>query len=459
MQKPNKEQIKKLLKSGFDSKLIAFEFQIPIEEIELIKKELEQTNIVKNKNTKRKLISKKREVSAHEKFMIMRDRYKKLYFDVVQNEEDSKIKKEITPDERKKVDEVITKIQEILDSMNEELTEKQEKIKACAILKEIRGISNYRLTIEQAEQLISVLQSSKIKNLKPTDYNDRIQYSTLYNKGKGIVSKKFIHAIDIVQSETTDIEKLKFLKKKLNSNLFQNYYSTISEGVKSKINRKIQKNLDQTILDKIKNGISENILEIVRDLSEGTLDIESANEIINEEAKRRVQSKVKNKFSLTEEQERNQILFQIRTALEERIEQYSITNPETTIYQLHNLSGDSLNQSVSSVINNLINSRSFEKAKKVYAKFETESQTDEYSESMVSIKKRIRNAEIGDMVLRGINENGNAMQDANYFKLIEKGLKTGNVNMKTISLGKSQSGLRNITLDDVWPDKEKGRYL
>lgn len=458
MQKPSKEQIKQLLKSGFDPKLIAFEFQIPIEEIELIKKELEQVSFVKNKNTKRKLISKKREVSAHEKFEIMRARYKKLYFDVAQSEDDSSNKNKISPEERKKVDEVITKIQETLTSMSEEITEKQKKIKACAILKEIREISNYQLSIEQAEQLISVLQSSQMQNLKLTYYNERMQYSTLYKKGKGIVSKKFIQAIDIVQSETTDIEKLKFLKKKLNSNPFQNYYSTISEGVKSKINHKIQKDLDQTILDKIKNGISENILEIVRDLSEGTLDIESANEIINDEAKRRVQSKVKNKFSLTEKQERNQILFQIRTALEERTEQYSITNPETTIYQLHNLCGDSLNQSVSSVINNLINSRSFEKAKKVYAKFETESQTDEYSDSMVSIKKRIRNAEIGEMVLRGINENGNAMQDANYFELIEKGLRTGNVNKRNISLGKSQSGLRNITLDDVWPDKEREKY-
>ena len=194
-------------------------------------------------------------------------------------------------------------------------------------------------------------------------------------------------------------------------------------------------------------------------LSEGTLDIENANEIINEEAKRRVQSKVKNKFSLTEEQERNQILFQIRTALEERTEQYSITNPEMTIYQLHNLCGDSLNQSVSSVINNLIKSKTFERAKKVYAKFENESQTEEYSDSMESIRKKIRNAEIGDMVLRGIMQNGNAKQDANYFELIEKGLKTGNVNKRSISLGKSQSGLINITLDDVWPDKEKGRYL
>lgn len=454
MQKPNKEQIKKLLKSGFDSKLIAFEFQIPIEEIELIKNEVYQTNFVKNKNTKRKLTGKKREVSAHEKFMIMRDKYKKLYFDVVQNKEDSEIKKEITPDERKKVDEVINKIQEILDSMNGELTEKQERSKAFAILKEIRGISNYQLSIEQAEQLISVLQSSRIKNLKLTDYNHKIQYSISYGKEKAIVSRKYIQAIDMVQSETTDIEKLQILKKKLNSNPLRDY-SAISVGVKSKINIKIGRYSSQKVLNKIKNDIPENILEIVRELSEGTLDIESANEIINEEAKRRVQSKVKNKFSLTEEQERNQILFQIRTALEERTEQYSITNPEMTIYQLHNLCGDSLNQSVSSVINNLINSKTFERAKKVYAKFENESQTEEYSYSMESIRKKIRNAEIGDMVLRGIMQNGNAKQDANYFELIEKGLKTGNVNKRSISLGKSQSGLINITLDDVWPDKER----
>ena len=454
MQKPNKEQIKKLLKSGFDSKLIAFEFQIPIEEIELIKNEVYQTNFVKNKNTKRKLTGKKREVSAHEKFMIMRDKYKKLYFDVVQNKEDSEIKKEITPDERKKVDEVINKIQEILDSMNGELTEKQERSKAFAILKEIRGISNYQLSIEQAEQLISVLQSSRINNLKLTDYNHKIQYSISYGKEKAIVSRKYIQAIDMVQSETTDIEKLKILKKKLNSNPLQDYRA-ISVGVKSKINIKIGRYSSQKVLNKIKNDIPENILEIVRELSEGTLDIESANEIINEEAKRRVQSKVKNKFSLTEEQERNQILFQIRTALEERTEQYSITNPEMTIYQLHNLCGDSLNQSVSSVINNLINSKTFERAKKVYAKFENESQTEEYSYSMESIRKKIRNAEIGDMVLRGIMQNGNAKQDANYFELIEKGLRTANVKKRNISLGKSQSGLRNITLDDVWPDKER----
>ena len=152
------------------------------------------------------------------------------------------------------------------------------------------------------------------------------------------------------------------------------------------------------------------------------------------------------------------MLFQIRTALEERTEQYNITNPETTIYQLHDLCGSSLNLSVSSVVENLINSKEFEKAKKVYAKFNTESQTQEYSDSMVAIRKKIRNAEIGDMVLRGIKENGNAMQDANYFELIEKGLKQGYVNMRTIYLGKSQSGLINITLADVWPNKEKEKY-
>ena len=302
--------------------------------------------------------------------------------------------------------------------------------------------------------MILLLQSTELKDIinKKTE---KLQYA-LDNR-RTDMKRKLVQAIDVLQSETSDLEELKKLKQKINSIHFKRYEPFL-EAVKSKINIRIRKISDGFNIEKFKSDIPESILEIVRDLSKGTLDIESANVIINEEAKRRVQSRVQNKFSLTEEQERNQMLFQIRTALEERTEQYNITNPETTIYQLHDLCGSSLNLSVSSVVENLINSKEFEKAKKVYAKFNTESQTQEYSDSMVVIRKKIRNAEIGDMVLRGIKENGNAMQDANYFELIEKGLKQGYVNMRTIYLGKSQSGLINITLADVWPNKEKEKY-
>ena len=54
------------------------------------------------------------------------------------------------------------------------------------------------------------------------------------------------------------------------------------------------------------------------------VNIQKANAMIDEEAKRRVESRPKAKFALTQEQERKQILIQIRTILEERAKKYCI---------------------------------------------------------------------------------------------------------------------------------------
>ena len=56
--------------------------------------------------------------------------------------------------------------------------------------------------------------------------------------------------------------------------------------------------------------------------------------------------------------------------------------------------------------------------------------------------------------------NGTEREERTYFELIEKGIKMGNIKLSAISLGKSQDGLRNITLADIWVDenqKEKSR--
>ena len=42
-----------------------------------------------------------------------------------------------------------------------------------------------------------------------------------------------------------------------------------------------------------------------------------------------------------------------------------------------------------------------------------------------------------------------------YLELIEKGIKMGNVKLEEISLGKSQDGLRTITLADIWTDEKQ----
>ena len=67
--------------------------------------------------------------------------------------------------------------------------------------------------------------------------------------------------------------------------------------------------------------------------------------------------------------------------------------------------------------------------------------------------KEIKNDEIGDIVLKAINLNGTYEKEKECFELIEKGLNMGNVNLRAVSLGKTQDGLKNITLADIWIDR------
>ena len=51
-------------------------------------------------------------------------------------------------------------------------------------------------------------------------------------------------------------------------------------------------------------------------------------------------------------------------------------------------------------------------------------------------------------------------EEKEYFELIKKGLKMGNIKLGAVSLGESQDGLRTITLADIWTDenqREKSR--
>ena len=65
-----------------------------------------------------------------------------------------------------------------------------------------------------------------------------------------------------------------------------------------------------------------------------------------------------------------------------------------------------------------------------------------------------------DMVYIDMNKKESDEEALAFDRIIEKGIKMGNIKLSAISLGKSQDGLRNITLADIWVDenqKEKSR--
>ena len=448
------EEVKKLIKNGFDLELISFELDIPIEEIKQCKLELEtmkQPNSTRTYSAKEIIDSENKQ--AHSKMQQMKERYRKLYF--TSNKIEVKQPKELPRQKVEQINLVIAEIEEIAESIKE-LPKKERRKEVNAILTKLKQIEEYQLTIEQAEKLHYILQSEELKKLN-SSITDKIDF--YMNRSRKIVIKKLAEAIDIAQAQSDELEELKGLERKLTMGMQQNNQIVVG-AVKSRIGNKISKIIQQKAIDRIRNDVPEDIEFIIREIANGTLNIQIANKIIDKEAKKRVQKKPKTRFSLTEEQEKRQILIQIRTVLIEKSEQYHIDNPEKTILQIQELCDGELEQAIRTVVKNLTNVKDFERAKEVCNKFSSKDNESSLSAYIRKLRKQIRNEEISDIVLKGLNMNGTEREERTYFELIEKGIKMGNIKLGAVSLGKSQDGLRNITLADIWVDenqKEKSR--
>ena len=451
----NKEkEIKNLIRKGFDLELISFELDIPIEEIRKYKLELK--NVGKDDSVRSysaKGTENDKNKYGYLEMKQMRERYEKLFFR--SNKTGVKIPNTLQKQDVELINSVIAEIEEIVDKIKE-LSKKERKKGASYIIEKLKKIEKYQLTIEQAEKLYYLLESETLKKLNLTS-TDKIDY--YMNKNRKAILKKLSTAIDIAQNQTEELEELKALERKLTMRMQQDSQIVVG-GIKSKLRNKISKINQQQVIDRIRNDVPVNIEQIIKELANGTLDIQTANEIIEKEAKRRVESKPKTRFALTEEQETRQILIQIKTALMEKPEQYNIEKPEITIMQIQELCGGELEQAIRIVVKNLTGTKDFERAKEVCDKFSSKDKESPLSKYITKLRKEIRNEEIGDIVLKGINMSGTYEEEKEYFELIKKGLKMGNIKLGAVSLGESQDGLRTITLADIWTDenqREKSR--
>ena len=446
MRYDTENEIKKLIKAGFDLELISFELDIPVEELKHIQEEMKiEEKILKSTTAKRynaiEMIEKENEI-IHLKMQQVRQRYDKLYL-ASDKEEVKKIEK-ISDEELKVIDSIIKNIEESIAKMNEQ--DKKEKRKtANIVLSQLKQIEQYQLTVEQAEKMNYLMNSKQLEKLR-LNANDHIeQYMKRYGR---IMVKKLAEAVDIAQSQTQDLDELRVLKRKITNKMLQDNPIVVGT-VKTKIENKILRISQQNARDRIRNNVSANVENIISDLAQGTLDIQLANQIINEEANKRMDSKPKTRFSLTKEQERKQILIQIKTCLMEKAEKYHIENPEITVMKIVELCDGNMEDAIRIVIENLIKVKDFERAKETCKQISEKKKGESFLATMKLLKNRIRNAEIGDIVLKGINAES-LEEEKMYFGLIEKGLKMGNVKLAAIPLGKSSDGLRNITLANIW---------
>ena len=348
------------------------------------------------------------------------------------------------------INSVITEIEKNIRELKSQ-QKKEGRRKVRTILTDLNKIESYPLTVEQSEKLYILMKSEDLEklNLNSTDKID-----TYINRKRKIVIKKLAESVDIAQSQTEELEELENLQRKLTMEMTQKNPILVG-SVRHNIENKILKINQQKTMYKIRNDVSNDIEYIIKEIANGTLDKEKAIKIIEEEARKRIESREKTKFSLTEEQEKKQIIIQIKTLLMENPQKYSIKNPEATIIQIQELCGGEQEQAIRTVVNNLIEIKNFEKAKEICDKYHNKDNRITFQKFIRSLRNQIKKAEIGDLVLKGLNATGS--EERIYFELIEKGLNTGNVKLNDIYLGKTKDGLRKIYLSDIWENPEKTR--
>ena len=343
----SKEVIKQLIKSGFDIESISFEFDVSMKEMQKIQQEMKKKEPKKAKPSKMEAL---------------RQRYQKLYLG--ENHTNTEQVRKSSPEERELVNLTIKNIEEEKAQMQGLSIEKRKSI-AYQIIKEIDSISQYALDIQQIEKICQLLQTEDMKKIN-THIKDRVD--SIIERKTREMTIRFIEAINIAQAQTESIEELKQLNRKLITNTMKKYY-VLTSSVKNRINNKIMQLTKQEAINKLRSNIPTRVQVIVTDIANGTLNIEEAKQVIEQEANNQVQNNPNNKFSLTIAQQRNKIYMQIRDRLIEKPEEYMIQNPEVAIIQLQELCGGHLQQAIRTLIRNLIARRECEKRKDICKRY------------------------------------------------------------------------------------------
>ncbi len=426
MKNYSREELKQLLKK-YKVEVISAELGIPMKQLEEIKND----NKPKNKSQMQK----------------MREKYKELYLEG-SSDTDKKVVaiKEQSKEESELIDSVIGYIKAVVSQMYNG-TKNERRRATVLIMSKLEKIKSYDLNLNQAEALITMLNGKQFVNISLSN-RDKIEgILKVYKKDLYI---KLAKNLDIEQEKTQDIQELRKMLNKLPISMTQS--NLIIGTVYTKITNKINKIQKQEAMKRV-NTVSENIEKILQDLSQGKLDIQEANKIIDEEAKKRMQNKTRKKFALTQEQQREQVLMQIKIAYRNQPEKYCVQNPEKMLEQMQELYNDNTtNQSLVVIIDNLISTKKFEEAKSILRKYYGVNKNNiEY----INIYRKINNAEISDLVLKALKTEGTIQQEEQYFETIKQGIEKREIKLSQISLGKSKNGLKTITLEDIWEKEQE----
>lgn len=454
----NQEQIKDLLLKGFDKELIAFEFDVELEEIEKVEKEIEaefEKTLKDNaKNGKAKTNEKTRVRKRKEKFSLkkLKEKYDVIYS--MHSEKNKNTYDSLSNEQKEAISFYLAMAKSILNRMpSEKMTDKESKYsrakQAQELMTEIRKILNFPLTIKYAENVYSLLHSDKLLYLGEAvdksfmmSVNDAIKLSI----------ERLAQALNVEYLKTDKIEELTKLRAKITVEMIRENPLAINV-INSKILEKLNEIKRKRAKKELESMIPNSINDIAVKLAKGTLETEEANRIIEEEASKQA-SDVEDKSIAIENARKNYLVY-IASCLMEKAEEFYITDPVKALRQIQDLSMVEVGQALRIISTNLLERHDYARAKRLCETVDTMQRGENIYKTLKNIRKEIESKEITSFVLNTIKSNGNEENQKQAFDFLQRGINSGRIHPKTIFLGKNEDGSKIITLADIWEEDPK----
>lgn len=424
------QELKKIIELGYDLKLISVEFKVPMEILEKYEKEI------------------KKPMLENPQILVMREKYYKIYNQQEYNINTIKeAKYQLTDTEIQILEKEYEKIKVYVSKLEEQTLKQDEKKKYLGkIFKSFQKYNDIFPYFDKIDELYDLIKSLNLNNLSSfKTYNPYGAKTFDMQWINTKINKFYINSVLNTGRDLTDIEELKKILKRIDKKRALKYPLTTGKFYKE-IEDKIHKIEEKNARERFRNDISTEIKNLASNIAEGNVDIKKANETIDSEANIKYEKSPKTKFSLTLEQQRKQVIMQIRTLLSENGKQYVIKDIKRTFQILQELCGTEIQHNFSVISNNFISGKRFEDARKLCSQVSGIEQLKMVSKIQ---KAQIIKAEIGDLVLKAIDKELSGEEQQKFIQTLESEIKNKKIIPSEINLGYNCDNTRKITLEDL----------
>ncbi len=150
---------------------------------------------------------------------------------------------------------------------------------------------------------------------------------------------------------------------------------------------------------------------------------------------------------------RKLLCFKLQKYLNGQAYKYQFKNPRKAIEQITAINGGNKPEAIKCVLQNLIQREEIDIANEIFK--EALDEDPKMKNAIYPMEYVLRNAEIKKMVLNLLNGQLPAEKQFKIYQLLENGIKSKSINLKSIILGKKGDGIRDLSLADIWEEEKQ----